>query len=269
MSDSQWVAFLQWALPHMRMQWPGFRKVRRQVCKRIAARLDELHLAGPGQYRVYLAGHPEEWKKLDALCPVTISRFYRDRGVFQFLQNVVLPELAHEAGAGRLRSWCCGCASGEEPYTLSLIWHENLKPRFPATDLEIIGTDSMGIMLERAQAGRYGKGSLRELPGELSRAGFIHRGNWYEVKQAYRESVLFSRQDVREEMPEGPFHLIFCRYLVFTYFDEKLQEELLEKFISRLAPGGALVLGKKERLPLETEQLKPWSEQDRVYRKSS
>jgi chemotaxis protein methyltransferase CheR len=68
-------------------------------------------------------------------------------------------------------------------------------------------------------------------------------------------------------MPEGPFQLILCRYLVFTYFDEKLQRELLEKFLSRLAPGGALVLGKIDRLPCKMEKLEPWSERNNIYRK--
>jgi len=68
-------------------------------------------------------------------------------------------------------------------------------------------------------------------------------------------------------MPGGPFHLILCRYLVFTYFDEKLQAELLEKMLSRLVPGGVLVLGKIDHLPCMTEKLEPWSAQDRIYRK--
>ena len=55
--------------------------------------------------------------------------------------------------------------------------------------------------------------------------------------------------------------------VVFTYFDEKLQTELLEKLLSRLSPGGALVLGKIDRLPCKTEKLEPWSEKEHIYRK--
>lgn len=267
MNDNKWVAFLQWALPHMQMRWSGFRKVRRQVCRKIAARLEELDLAGPSQYKVYLINHPEEWERLDSLCRITISRFYRDKSMFHFLQDVVLKELAKEAETDRLRCWCCGCAAGEEPYSLSLIWHEILKPDFPSTDIEIIATDSFDIMLDRALAGRYTKSSIKDLPKELLQSGFRHQGKWYNLKASYRDSVHFLKQDVRKQMPEGPFQLVLCRYLVFTYFDEKLQTELLGKLLSRLLPGGALVLGKIDRLPYKTEKLEPWSEKEHIYRK--
>jgi chemotaxis protein methyltransferase CheR len=267
MNDNKCVEFLQWALPHMRMRWPGFRKVRRQVCRRIADRLEELHLTGPSQYKAYLADHPEEWKKLDSFCSISISGFYRDKSVFHFLQDIVLRELAKEAETNRLRCWCCGCAAGEEPYTLSLIWYHVLKPYFPATDLEIIATDSMDTMLKRALKGRYAQSSIKELPEELLQAGFTRQNKEYILKSQYRDSVRFIKEDVRKRMPGGPFHLILCRYLVFTYFDEKLQTELLVNFLSRLAPGGALVIGKIDRLPCKTEKLEPWSEQDRIYRK--
>jgi chemotaxis protein methyltransferase CheR len=267
MNDIEWVAFLQWALPQIRMRWPGFRKVRRQVCRRIAGRLQELHLADLSRYKAYLTEHPEEWEKMDSFCHITISHFYRDKSVFHFLQDVVLRELAKEAETDRLRFWCCGCAAGEEPYTLSLIWYQILKPYFPHLDLEIIATDSMDTMLNRALTCRYTKSSIKELPDKLLRAGFTPHKNWYTLKELYRVPVRYLKQDVRKEMPAGSFQLILCRYLVFTYFDEKLQTELLEKLMVRLAPGGALVLGKIDRLPYKTDNLEPWSEKDQIYRK--
>jgi chemotaxis protein methyltransferase CheR len=269
MNDNKCVVFLQWALPQMRMRWSGFRKVRRQVCRRIAGRLEELHLAGPSQYKAYLKNHPEEWERLDSFCRITISRFYRDKSVFHFLQDVVLRELAKEAETNRLRCWCCGCAAGEEPYSLSLIWHHILKPDFPATNLEIIATDSLDTMLDHALNGRYTKGSIKDLPEKMLRTGFSHQMKWYDLKAVYRNPVHFLKQDVRKKMPEGPFQLILCRYLVFTYFEEKLQTELLKKLLSRLSPGGALVLGKIDRLPCKTEKLEPWSEKEHIYRKVS
>lgn len=97
MRDEACVRFLQWCLPPLRKRWPGFRKVRGQVCKRIDRRLRQLGLAGPDPYRAYLETHPEEWAVLDGLCRVTISRFYRDRDVFDVLGEEVLPTLAEAA----------------------------------------------------------------------------------------------------------------------------------------------------------------------------
>src|SRR5438477_9810042 len=114
------VEFLQWALPRLRMRWDGFRKVRRQVCRRIERRSRELGLTDLAAYRDYLERRPDEWARLDALCRVTISRFYRDRETFAALEQEVLPALAR--GGAEIEVWSAGCASGEEPYTLALLW---------------------------------------------------------------------------------------------------------------------------------------------------
>src|SRR5215218_3377296 len=75
------VAFLQWALPRLGLRWAGYRKVRRQVCRRVARRIAALGLPDHAAYRAHLEAHAEEWDVLRALTPVTISRFGRDRGL--------------------------------------------------------------------------------------------------------------------------------------------------------------------------------------------
>jgi hypothetical protein len=122
LTDRQCVEFLQWALPQLGLRWPGFRKVRGQVHKRIVRRLRELELTHIAEYRRYLADHPAEWTVLDACLRISISRFYRDRDVFDHLRDSVLPDLARAAqqrGENRLIVWSAGCASGEEPYTVA------------------------------------------------------------------------------------------------------------------------------------------------------
>ena len=123
MSDADCVAFLQWALPHLDMRWTGFRKVRGQVCKRIKRRLKQLGLEEYSSYRQLLETEPAEWRVLDECCHITISRFFRDRDVFELLRKRILPEMARKAAReGRpARIWSAGCASGEEPYTLRML----------------------------------------------------------------------------------------------------------------------------------------------------
>src|SRR4051812_18935427 len=164
------VAFLQWALPRLGLRWAGYRRVRRQVCRRVARRIAELGLDGHDAYRAHLAAHPEEWEELRALTPVTISRFGRDRAVFAALAGAVLPELgaaARAAGRERLRAWSAGCASGEEAYTLALL----------RADVEVLATDAHPPVLARARAARYPASSLRELPAELVGRGFEAAGD--------------------------------------------------------------------------------------------
>lgn len=267
MKDTECVRFLQWALPKLRLRWPGFRKVRKQVCKRLARRMRELNLAELAAYAAHLDAHPEEWAVLDGLCHITISRFYRDRAVFDYLDEKILPVLIKTRGANVLRCWSAGCASGEEVYTLLLLWTVRHAARAPGADLRVVATDVDEPVLERARKGCYSGGSLRELPADLLAQGFerlpVRRtclraarkqaqtgaGRLYCVKPALRDKALFQRQDLRTAMPEGPFDLILCRNAAFTYFDEALQREVLQRLRERLVSGGILALGRHEALP--------------------
>lgn len=271
MKDTDCIAFLQWALPRMNMRWPGFRKVRRQVCKRITKRIVELSLGDVSAYREYLERRPDEWAVLDSLCSIPISRFYRDRGVFDYLRDLVLPSLAEGAVArGDLQfcAWSCGCASGEEVYTLKVVWQLCIAPRFPKLPLHITATDIDAGLLARCAQGCYTGGSLKDFPREWLDIAFCKSNSQFCIRDEFRRDVEFLRQDVRDELPLGPFHLILCRHVVFTYFDEQLQVEILGRMVDRLLPDGVLVTGKQEPLPCEHSQLTPLGLRMGVYQKS-
>ncbi|MDP6705660.1 MAG: CheR family methyltransferase [Alphaproteobacteria bacterium] len=272
MRDQACVRFLQWCLPRLELRWPGFRKVRSTVRKRLRRRLRELGLADFDAYREYLETHAEEWARLDGFCRIPISRFYRDAGVFQALEDTILPAIAGRAierGDDRLRLWCAGAASGEEPYTLALLWRLQLAPRFPTLDLEIVATEVDDHLLARADRGVYGAGSLARLPEAWHRAGFQRFGDDFRLKDAFRAGVRFEKMDIRQEMPAGPFDLIACRNLVFTYFAEPLQQRLLGKLTRRLQPSGILVIGSHERLPVVDAPLIPAAGSHPIFRKTT
>ncbi|HXF94311.1 MAG TPA: protein-glutamate O-methyltransferase CheR [Nitrospiraceae bacterium] len=271
MNDSDCVEFLQWALPRLHLRWPGYRKVRRQVCKRIDRRLKELNLPRAAAYRAYLDDHPPEWSVLDSLCWIPLSRFYRDKRVFQTLEREVLPQLAQDAladGRHELRCWSIGCASGEEPYTLAILWKTALEPRFPALGLQILATDVDPHAIERAKQACYAASSLKELPDDWRARAFVPTPEGFIVKPEYRELVSFELQDIRIAAPDGWFDLILCRYVVFTYFDDTQQQETLAKIEQKLVPGGALVIGSMESLPGGTTSLIPWTKNAGIYRQS-
>ncbi|KPJ79217.1 MAG: chemotaxis protein CheR [Gemmatimonas sp. SG8_23] len=252
MRDADCVAFLQWALPRLEMRWSGFRRVRRQVCKRLRRRLAQLALEGLDDYRRYLDEHPAEWGTLDACCRITISRFYRDRAVFDTIRDPILPALARIARQRddrTIRCWSAGCASGEEPYSLSLAWKIDVSPRAPGVDLSLVATDVDAGLLERARVGCYPTGSLRELPSDWIAAAFETADDLLCLRGGYRSGVEFVRQDIRREMPEGPFDLVLCRNLVFTYFEVGVQGTLLERILRAMTSRGLLVLGGHEALP--------------------
>ena len=82
MREEECTLFLQWALPRLDLAWPGFRKVRNQVCKRLRRRMRDLGVESYAAYREKLEADPAEWQALDSFCRITISRFCRDRGTF-------------------------------------------------------------------------------------------------------------------------------------------------------------------------------------------
>jgi len=271
LKDTKCVEFLCWALPRLELHWPGFRRVRRQVCKRIEARTQALGLTGATAYQAYLENHPDEWPVLDSLCRITISRFCRDRQLFAALGTRVLPLLAAravEVNAGPLKLWSTGCASGEEAYTLAMLWEFQIRPSYPQLAASILATDADPALLARAACGCYSSGSLKELPADWRARAFTRDGDMLCVRNEYRHSVAFREQDIRTVMPEGPFHLILCRNLAFTYFAPPLQGKIAERLLPRLVPGGALVIGAHERLPAEISDANPCLGASGVYQRS-
>jgi len=269
MKDSECVAFLQWALPRLRLRWSGFRKVRSQVCKRIDRRMAALGLTEATAYKTYLDAHTDEWNILDGLCTISISRFYRDHRVFDALGESVLPALAAYA-ATRAEStvpcWSAGCASGEEPYTLSLIWSHRIQVRFPNVRLAVVATDLDATLLERARVACYLRSSLRELPPAWIDGAFVRRQDEYCLRDAWKSCVEFRQQDIRTDQPAGPFDLVLCRNVAFTYFDEAAQRCTAFRLAQQMEADAFLVIGRHESVPADAP-FSPYALDLGIYRR--
>ena len=271
MRNQNCVAFLQWCLPRLGLRWAGFRKVRGTVCKRVARRIRALGLADVVAYHTFLEANTAEWPQLGAMCRIPISRFWRDRSVFDSLARDVFPALAaaaEERGEALVRVWSAGCASGEEPYSLRLAWNLHAEAAFPSVGVRIVATDVDEAMLARAEAGLYRRSSVHDLPPELVDRAFRRSDDLYAIRAEFRRDIAFLLQDIRSEMPEGPFDLVLCRNLVFTYFDKPTQLDLLPKICARLRAGAGFVIGSDETLPELRFGLVPWNETAPIYRLS-
>jgi chemotaxis protein methyltransferase CheR len=194
MRDKDCIEFLQHHLPPLELRWAGYRKVRRTVCKRLARRLRELGLENLQAYAALLQRDPKEWRRLKALCRIPVSRFYRDRKVFEMLAYRVLPELARQAtarGDCRVCCWSAGCASGEEPYSLRIAWEQRVERANSGTRIGILATDAEPAMLRRAARACYGKGSLKDLPSCALGQAFVSHNDGYCLCPEFKESVTF------------------------------------------------------------------------------
>lgn len=269
MNDTDCTVFLQWALPQLDLRWPGFRKVRRQVCKRLMRRMSDLRIADFAAYRARLEADPTEWRVLDECCHITISRFFRDRGVFEVLRARVLPAIAVRAKReGReARIWSAGCASGEEPYTLKILWDLEVARSCPGIALSLVATDVDVTVLARAREGCFEATSLHELPLHLIEQAFDRIGPRFCVKPQHREGISFIAQDLRIEAPTRLFDLILCRYVAFTYFAPQLQERVLARLVDQLLPNGYLAIGTHEWLPAQVASLTPLAGIPQIFEK--
>jgi chemotaxis protein methyltransferase CheR len=263
------TVFLQWALPQLSLCWPGFRKVRRQVCRRLKQRMRDLGMDNYSAYRERLEADPSEWRILDECCHITISRFFRDRGVFEVVRRQVLPDIAARARHERrdVQVWSAGCASGEESYTLKILWDIEVANAYPGVSLSIIASDVDKAMLTRCRAGCFEPTSLHELPPPLIEQAFNRVGGQYCVKSEHREGIEFLDQDIRIATPPRIFDLILCRYVAFTYFAVPLQRKVLARMLERLRLQGYLVIGTHERLPNDMPELVVLNRAPQIFQK--
>jgi chemotaxis protein methyltransferase CheR len=271
MNDHYCIEFLQWCLPALDMHWEGFRKVRKQVCKRIRKRMQELDLSETSDYRQYLEAHPEEWEVLDSLCYITISRFYRDRKTFEDIGTIVLPALIKSlprSGDREIRAWSAGCCSGEEPYSLNLLWKLMVEPGLEEScRLSIVATEKNGALLQRATEGVFNPGSLKHLPLSFRENGFDRERERFRIKDIYKANLVFRQQDIRRQMPDGSCQLILCRNLAFTYFNLRLRKKILKELQHKLSEDGFLIIGAHEHLPEGFDRIHSLPQNRHIYRK--
>lgn len=244
---------MQWALPKLGYRWKGFRKPRGQVLKRVRARMRELELPGSyGEYREYLEHHPKEWAVLDSLCDVTISKFFRDRKLWDYLRDQIFPSRIESTGGNSLSIWSAGCCNGEEPYSIAMIVAQLKEREWPGMKVTILASDRNPDVLQRAKAGRFPEGALKELRKDEIDT-YFHKDETgdddYVIRDQLKSCVTFEKRDIRKSFPETVFDIVFCRNLVFTYFLKKEQIDFLNRLNPHVADNGYLVIGSNETIP--------------------
>lgn len=239
-------------MPLLGLEPRGYRRLKGTLRKRLSRRMAELGSTTGQDYLTRVQSDPRELAVFDALCRMSISRFYRDGAVFDELRRIHLPRLAldaHRTSRRRLAAWSAGCASGEEPYSLAALWRFGLQPDHAELQLDILATDADERLLERARYARYAPATLRELPAELRDKAFDVEGAMLSLREPLRRMVRFEARDLRGSAPDATFDLVLCRNAAFTYLRASLQQRFIERARSVLAPGGVLVIGARESLP--------------------
>jgi chemotaxis methyl-accepting protein methylase len=246
MDDQQF----QTLLDYLGYDWAGYRKVRKGVKKRVARHMQQLGCRTMSEYLSALDASPALQRKCGRLMTVPISRFFRDRGLWDRLFTLLFQKPG-DSRRSFLRIWSAGCSGGEEVYSLKLLEAKARSAGIDTPALSILATDKNPENLERAQKGSYPASSLKEVPKDLVAAGFSSKkgGRRFSVLSFLKEGIQWQVHDLVEDPPAGVFDAVFIRNNLLTYYREKTRRETLEGILARVAEDGFLVVGSHERLP--------------------
>jgi chemotaxis protein methyltransferase CheR len=264
MEDDQFRQLLQF----FNRSWKGYRKVRKGVKKRVARHMQTLGCRRIETYLKLLASDDAVLDACNQLMAVSISRFFRDRRVWEILKNEILPELA-EGREERVCLWSAGCARGEEAYSLRIAWEEIGPKRPDRSRLEILATDIRADYLEQAREGVYNRGSVRELSAEqLSRYFIIKKGGRrLHIQPELKTGIQWKRLDLTTaQTPDHGFDLICLRNNLLTYFQDPEKSTAFKHVTSALKAKGYLIIGAHEQLPAGTDLFTPISGSKLIYR---
>lgn len=240
--------------------------------RRIAVRMRASGAHSYVEYQTLLDRDPQEYQRLKDAITINVTRFYRNAETWNLVRTALVPEVCG-AEQTEVRAWSAGCSSGEEPYTLAMLMAEHLDTRGRPHHLDLVTVDATDIdrlCLERAQAARYRREALSDVPASLAERYFEDAGSECRVVERVRRRVLVRASDLCvDPPPRRNYHLILCRN-VLIYFERATQERVFMGFVEALAPGGFLVLGKVESLLGQArERLTLLDPRERIYRRAA
>lgn len=226
--------------------------------------------ASHAEYAGILDTDPIEYDRLVETLTINVSKFFRNPETFACLASKVLPEL-WVSTSPLIRVWSAGCATGEEPYSLAVLFREHALASGDdsrLSRLRIIGTDVDQVAVSTASRGRYTEAAFADTAPAVREKYFPLENGLHSVAPEIRNLVAFERRDMLDGGgPGGRLHMIVCRNVII-YFRRETQERLFDHFHDLLLPGGFLVLGKVETLLGKSrEAFAPVSARERIFRR--
>ncbi|HYC86417.1 MAG TPA: CheR family methyltransferase [Chryseosolibacter sp.] len=226
---------------------------------------------GMENYRQFLEyifsdeGRHRELVNVIDLITTNKTDFFREPAHFQYLQQSFLPDYLKDYGYRSLNVWSAGCSTGEEPYTLLMVFEE-FKKHQPFFTYSLMASDISTRVIQASYNGIYHKDRIAEIPPDMKRTYFLRSkridDNLVRVKPEFRKNITYRRINLMDNaygIQNASLDIIFCRN-VLIYFDKPTQEKVIRKFAACLRPGGLLFLGHSESLMgmnVTMKQLRP------------
>ena len=222
------------------------------ILRRLSRRMNLLHLANLESYLALLGRDPGEIERLVRELLIGVTSFFRDTSVWERLGETVDKLVQSKDGSDSVRVWVPGCASGEEAYTIAVLFAEAMRKLNKRVKVQIFASDLDAEALMVGRRGIYPSSAAEQVDPKLLRRYFTPLASEFSVKQPIREMIVFSRHNLVQDPPFSRIDLISCRNL-FIYFAPDLQRRILERFHYALNPAGTLLLGKSEAIAEPSE----------------
>jgi chemotaxis methyl-accepting protein methylase len=266
MDDQQFHQLLDF----LGLSWKGYRKVRKGVQKRMDRYMWGLGLRTRDSLLVALEKNPEQRAQVEKLMTVSISRFFRDRNLWNAIESYVLPAVVSKEKK-KIKVWSAGCSSGEEVYSFKILWEEWGRNRDRTPELELRATDMNPELIDRARTGVYSSGSLKEVPEEWRSKYFSPvKANRWTISDFLKEGIHWKVHNLLiDEPPSKEFQIIFLRNNLLTYYKVETLRPAVAKLIETLSPRGFLIVGAHEKLPQEFTELTPFPHHPNIFQKIS
>ena len=200
--------------------------------------------AGTEDYRQFitlLSSDKNVYRKFIEHLTINVSEFFRNYAHWEVMEREIIPMLLKERSP--LKVWSAGCSTGEEPYSLAMMFQEKFQSRVD----QILATDLDNEVLEKAAIALYSEKAAQTLPTNYQKKYMIRDGDYYRIGDGTKKFVRFQRHDLLKDSHPRDMDLILCRNVVI-YFTEETKQKLYRRFAEALRPGGILFIGSTEQI---------------------
>ena len=238
---------------------------RNTVLRRIERRMLVTHCATPLQFSKMLEESPGEANLLVKDILIGVTKFFRDADYFEALKRSAIYTIVERSSeSDPIRIWSAGCSTGEEAYSLAILFNEVLEETGLKRDIKIFATDVDASAIETASKGILPTSIVDNVSTERLTRYFVKRNDTYQISKEIRKMIIFAPHNMLSDPPFGKLDLICCRN-VLIYFQPVLQKGLFAIFHSALKNGGFLFLGKSETASEYSSVFTPLSIAEKIY----
>jgi two-component system, chemotaxis family, CheB/CheR fusion protein len=234
--------------------------------RRIRRRMVLAGCATPQAYLALLQGSASECTRLANDMLINVTAFFRDPKVFALLERTIIPDLIQRQDADApIRVWVPGCSTGEEAYSIAMLFRDALLALKRTNKLQVFASDVDPEAVAIAREGLYPEAAVAKIPAERLKRYFAQDAHGYRILPELRTAMIFTVQDVLADPPFSRLDFISCRNLLI-YLGSEAQEAVISLLHFALRPGGMLLLGSAETAGAIEGRFEVIAKAERLYR---